>query len=105
MGRRFILLGALAAAVAWAVVAGTIALERWPPIAAAVAAEKDRGVRGCATRYFETDGRERCQILFDTQYVMERNMAIFTRLLIVFGPLVGAGVWAYVGRDRSGAKP
>lgn len=105
MERRFILMGALATAVVWAAVAGTIAFDRWPRAAAAVAAERDRGIRGCATRYFEADGRERCKVLFETQYVMERNMAIFTRLLLVLGPLVATGVWAYVGRDRSRGKP
>jgi len=96
---RFVLLcGAVAAAVAWAAVAGTVAVRQWPPAAAAVAHARDAGVRGCAGRYPEPDARGRCENLFETQYVMERNIALFTRLLIAAGPLAGIAAWLALSR-------
>lgn len=100
MRRRIIVLSALAVALVWAAVAGTVAIRTWAPTGAAIAAERDRGARGCPGRYPEADARERCEGLFEVQYVMERNIAIFTRLLVSLGPLAGVGLWAYVSRGR-----
>lgn len=99
-----ILLGALVAAAVWAAAAGVYAVRHWPATAAAVAHERDSGKRGCAGRYPESDARGRCEVLFETQYVMERNIALFTRLLIVAGPLVGIGVLALQLRRRSAGQ-
>jgi len=100
MQRPVILISALVAAVVWAAAAGTVAVQQWPATGSAIAHDRDSGVRGCASRYSEPDARGRCEILFETQHVMERNIALFTRLLIVAGPLVGVGVWIVLGRRR-----
>ena len=93
MRRWLIVLSALAVALVWAAVAGTVAVRRWAPTRAAIAAERDRGARGCQGRYLEADAQARCEGLFEVQYVMERNVAIFTRLLVALGPLAGVGLW------------
>ena len=67
---------------------------------AAIARERDAGVLGCAGRYPEPAARQRCADLFETQYVMERNVAVFTRLLLAAGPLVGVALWAFARRAR-----
>ena len=104
MRRRLIVLSALAVALVWAAVAGTVAVRRWAPTGAAIAAERDRGARGCPGRYLEADAQARCEGLFEVQYVMERNVAIFTRLLVALGPLAGVGLWAYATRGRPRVK-
>ena len=97
MRRTIILVGALVAAAVWAVAAGTVAVRHWQAIDTAIGRERDAGKRGCADRYPEPDARGRCEVLFETQYVMERNIAVFTRLLLVAGPLGGLGLWAALG--------
>lgn len=100
MRRALLLVSALVAAAAWAAVAGTLTIVRWPPTAAAIVEVRDAGMRGCAGRYSEPAARGRCEVLFETQYVMERNIAVFTRALVALGPLAAVGVWAAVGRRR-----
>lgn len=104
MRRPVILLGALLAAAVWAVAAGVVAARHWPAAGAAIAHARDSGMRGCASRYPEPAARGRCEVLFETQYVMERNIALFTRLLIVAGPLAGIGLWAVLGRRGTGRR-
>lgn len=106
MPRSLLIAAVLAAAVAWAVIAGVVAVRNWPPAGAVIAHARDTGVRGCAGRYPEPAARERCEILFETQYMMERNIALFTRLLIAAGPLAAAGAWIALTRRRPGrAQP
>ncbi|MEQ8815080.1 MAG: hypothetical protein RLO51_19920 [Thalassobaculum sp.] len=100
MRRPVILICALVAAAVWAAAGGLFAVRHWPATAAAIERDRDLGMRGCAGRYPEPAARGRCEILFETQYVMERNIALFTRLLIVAGPLAGIGLWAALGSRR-----
>lgn len=100
MPRPLLFAAVMAAAVVWAAVAGIVAVRQWPPAGAAIAHARDTGMRGCANRYPEPAARERCEILFETQYVMERNIALFTRLLIAAGPLAGVAAWLALGRRR-----
>lgn len=104
MPRPLLIAGALAASVVWAAAAGGVAAWRWPEAGAAIARARDDGLRGCAGRYPEPAARGRCEILFETQYVMERNIALFTRLLIAAGPLAAAGVWLAVARRPGGGR-
>lgn len=104
MPRFVFICGAVAAAVAWAAVAGTVAVRQWPPAAAAVAHARDTGMRGCAGRYPEPAARQRCENLFETQYVMERNIALFTRLLIAGGPLAGVAAWLALSRRGTAGR-
>lgn len=89
------------AAMVWAVVFSGLFISNWRPVAVEIARERDSGMRGCASRYSEADARDRCEVLFDTQYVMNFNQAVFTRVLIAAGPLAGIGVWALFARRRS----
>lgn len=103
-----ILICTLAAVAAWTVAAGVFAVRHWPAAAVEIVRDRDVGMRGCGGRYPEPEARDRCKILFETQYVMERNIALFTRALIVAGPLVGIGLWVALGRrraDRPGRRP
>lgn len=92
------------AAMVWAVVVGGQYAGNWSPVVANIARDRDAGMRGCSSRYYETDARQRCEVLFETQYVMEYNTAVFTRLLISLGPLAGVGVWVLVARRRARPK-
>jgi hypothetical protein len=98
MPRPLLIAAALAAAVVWAAVAGIVAVRQWPPAGAAIAQARDTGMRGCAGRYPEPAARERCEILFETQFMMERNIALFTRLLIAAGPLAAVAAWIALSR-------
>jgi len=100
MAVRTSLLLAIAAAlsIAWAAATGVVAVRHWPAVAAAMAQDRDTGVRGCAGRYPEPAARDRCAALFETQFVMERNVAVFTRLLIGLAPLAATGAWLAVAR-------
>ncbi len=100
MSRPVLLAGVMIAAAAWALVAGAVAVRHWPATGAAIARERDAGVLGCAGRYPEPAARQRCADLFETQYEMERNVAVFTRLLLAAGPLVGVALWAFARRAR-----
>jgi len=100
MIRPLLMAGAVAAAVAWAAMAGLVVARQWRAAAAAIAHVRDDGVRGCAARYPEPSARGRCENLFETQYVMERNIALFTRLLIVAGPLAAVAAWAALAGRR-----
>lgn len=102
--RSLIVVIAALAAMVWAVVFSGLFIANWPPVAAEIGRERDAGVRGCANRYSEPDARDRCAVLFDTQYVMDFNQAIFTRLLIAAGPLAGIGLWALFARRRARSK-
>ncbi|GHD50908.1 hypothetical protein GCM10017083_24720 [Thalassobaculum fulvum] len=104
MRRPAVLISALVAAVVWAVGAGVVAVRQWPAAGAAIERARDVGMRGCAGRYPDPAARERCEILFETQYVMERNIALFTRLLLVAGPLAGIGVWIGLDRRKSPSR-
>jgi len=101
MRRLAVLISALVAAVVWTVVAGVVAVRQWPAAGAAIERTRDVGVRGCAVRYPDPAATGRCEILFETQYVMERNIALFTRLLLVAGPLAGVGAWVALDRRKS----
>lgn len=102
MAVRTFLLPAIAVAlsIGWAAVTGVVSLRHWPAVAAAMAHDRDIGVRGCAGRYPEPAARDRCAALFETQFVMERNVAVFTRLLIGLAPLAATGAWLVVARRR-----
>lgn len=100
MLRTLLPLTALAAALIWAAVAGTVAARRWPEAAAAIERTRDDGIRGCAYRYPEPAARGRCEILFGTQYIMERNIALAGRVIIVLGPALAAAFWAYLARRK-----
>lgn len=98
MRRPVILAGVMVAAAVWAAVAGVVAVRQWPSTGAAIARDRDAGVRGCAGRYPEPAARQRCADLFETQFVMERNVAMFNGLLVAAGPLAGVAVWAFATR-------
>ena len=100
MRRPVILFSALVAAAAWAVAVGLVAARHWPATGVAIERDRDVGMRGCAGRYPEPAAQGRCEMLFETRYVMERNTALFTRLMIVVGPLAGLGLWAAFGNRK-----
>lgn len=101
MRRPAVLISALVAAAVWTVAAGVVAVRQWPAAGAAIEHTRDVGMRGCAARYPDPAARGRCEILFETQYVMERNIALFTRLLLVASPLAGIGAWVALDRREA----
>lgn len=105
MRHPLLIVGTLAVCLVWAAAAGIVAVRQWPPAAAEIGRARDAGMRGCAGRYPEPAARERCEILFETQYVMERNIALFTRLLIAAGPLAGVALWFALARRRAERRP
>lgn len=98
MIRSLLIAGLLVLAVIWAAVAGTSSYRSWPRTDAELARERDTEIRRCAARYLDASSSERCVTLIETTYVMNRNIAIFTRALIAFGPLVVVGAWAVFSR-------
>ncbi len=98
MLRLLLIACALAMAVVWAALAGRSSYESWPRTDAQLVREREAEIRRCASRYIDASSSERCVVLIETTYVMERNIAIFTRLLIAFGPLVVVAAWAAFSR-------
>lgn len=98
MIRPLLIAGLLVLAVVWAAVAGTSSYRSWPRAEAGLVRERDAEIRRCAARYIDASSSERCVTLIETTYVMNRNIAIFTRALIAFGPLVVVGAWAVFSR-------
>lgn len=101
MLRPLLIVGMLVLAVVWAAVAGTNSYRSWPRTDAQLVRERDIEHRRCAARYIEQAAVERCEVLIETTYVMERNIAVFTRALLALGPLLAVGGWAMFTRPQN----
>ena len=101
MNRTFVVLGfavLLSLCVLWIGGVAVVSLRHWEATRAEIEHKRDTGQRGCAGRYPEPHARERCEDLFDVQYVTELNIARATRVLIAVGPLLMLCAVAMIGR-------
>ncbi len=120
MNRTVVVLGfavLLSVAILWAGGIGLVSYRQWHDTHVRIERKRDAGKQECTKRYVDEGAKIRCMHLFDTQYVMEINIARATRTLIAAGPLLGLLaalliVWrsaaardkARALRDRSAAR-
>lgn len=120
MNRTVVVLGfavLLSVAILWAGGIGLVSYRQWHDTHVRIERKRDAGKQECTKTYVEEDARIRCMHLFDTQYIMEINIAKATRVLIAAGPLLGllivllvawrsakARAGAQALRDRSAAR-
>ncbi|MCR9073129.1 MAG: hypothetical protein NXI18_15560 [Alphaproteobacteria bacterium] len=101
MNRPLVVVGfsvLLSLSVLWAGGVTLVSYRAWDATRAEIEHKRDTGRRGCAGRYSERDARERCEDLFEVQYVTEFNIALATRALIAVGPLLMLCAVAMIGR-------
>lgn len=120
MNRTVVVLGfavLLSVSLLWAGGIGLVSYRHWHDTHIRIERKRDAGKQECVTRYLEEDAELRCMHLFDTQYVIEVNIAKATRVLIATGPLVALLLVALVAwqsarsrrkardlRDRAAAR-
>ena len=91
-----ILVASLLAASLWTIGFGTYAWTSWPSVAEQMDRDFQAGKRGCKRRYPDPAGTQRCYVVFETQYVLERNGAIFTRILLAILPFGAVYAWRWL---------
>lgn len=101
MNRSVVILGfsvLLSLSLLWVGGVALVSFRHWDATRAEMEHNRDVGRLGCASRYPEPDARERCEDLFEVQYLTEFNIALATRALIAAGPLLLLCAVAMVGR-------
>lgn len=113
MNRTVVVLGfavLLSVSILWAGGIGLVSYRHWHDTHTRIERKRDAGKQECTTRYLEEDAEFRCMHLFDTQYVIEINIAKATRVLIAGGPMIALLIIALVAwqsarsRDRTRAQ-
>lgn len=100
MNRTIVVLGfavLLSVSVLWAGGIGLVSYRHWHDTHTRIERKRDAGKQDCTTRYLEEDAEFRCMHLFDTQYIIELNIAKATRVLIAAGPLITLLIAALIG--------
>ncbi len=103
-GASIVLSVAVVVSVLWGLAMAATFSSNWPDTVRVIAQERAAGKRGCATRYYDAEARERCEGLFDVEYIGQINTAIATRVLIAAGPLAGVGIWMWWRRRSDNSE-